>query len=543
MTNNYAVFYNDDGSSMGSDAFESPVESHREWVDRVLDHIDVDVYTLSLALPDIVFYPSAAGETLGQRFARVEDIESEHLRAWSRCVRALDALGTDPIAVVGEHVRARGAAFFAEIRVSDTHHMSADLSYPLCPQFSMDHPEWRIQRNDTLPDGVEEMAMDYSFPEVRAHRLAIVRELAARPEIDGFELNFIRWGKNFIREEAFDKAHVMTEFIGQIRQILDDAAAARGSARLPLAMRVPSTVAECLAGGLDPAAWLANGCMDYLIVSDFNYSDPQLPVEEFATITAGTECKLLAQMGDMIGGTWQGKPSMKDRERGLAIFADHYHGLLNTDAEARATACNAYAWGADGISFWNICVNMGDVGSWCGPDHRARMLGWMNAVRDMKTALQGPRHYHYMPLYKWLNTPLRNYAVNRQYHSPLGGQHCRILTFDSAQNGTRQVYPFRMADGRNGEALTGTLRFPIFNLALDDDITIDINGEPVENSCVRRHGRPSTDPPVTIFVLALADCPAFRGHNELGLTVSRVEGDGESPYMEELELIVADDAT
>ena len=46
----------------------------------------------------------------------------------------------------------------------------------------------------------------------------------------------------------------------------------------------------------------------------------------------------------------------------------------------------------------------------------------------------------------------------------------------------------------------------------------------------------------------LKRCPLSNAQNTLfspttGLTVSRVEGDGESPYMEELELIVEDDAT
>ena len=53
-------------------------------------------------------------------------------------------------------------------------------------------------------EGVEEMAMDYSFPEVRAHRLAIVRELAARPEIDGI-----------LDEALWTSAAVIDEFIQQ----------------------------------------------------------------------------------------------------------------------------------------------------------------------------------------------------------------------------------------------------------------------------------------------------------------------------------------
>ena len=46
--------------------------------------------------------------------------------------------------------------------------------------------------------------MDYSVEAVRDHRFEILRELAMRREVDGLELNFIRWGKFFVRELCSD---------------------------------------------------------------------------------------------------------------------------------------------------------------------------------------------------------------------------------------------------------------------------------------------------------------------------------------------------
>lgn len=534
----HRLIYNDDGGGIAIGATGDPVERLRETYGRVLGHVPLDSFALSVAEPDIMFCRSAAGETVGRRFADLADIERDHMRRIATTIRALEDRGTDSLTVIADLVHEHGVEFLAEMRMSDTHVSRVDPDDAFCPQITIDHPDWIIRRSDRLPDGIAETALDYSFPEVRAHRLAIVRELAGRPEVDGLELNFIRWGKHFVREEAPDKAPIMTEFVGDVHRILAEAARARGVAALTLGVRVPSTLEENRGAGLDPRTWVANGWLDYLAASDFNYSDPQIPIEQFASFTGGTGCALLAQMGDMIGGTWQGKPSLQDRNRGSALMMDNYHGLLNTDPEARAAACNAYAAGADGISFWNLCCNMHDIGNWGGPEHQARMLSWMNAVASPQDALAGPRHYHFLPMWKWPETPWRNYAVNRQYHSPTGNTNCQILTFGPDSVGSRQIYRFRMADGRDGRKVEGTMRFQIFYIEPHDEISVDVNGVAVAPSQVRLEHRPQADPPTTWFEIGLADCPAFRLDNELGITPRRLGAGTEVPYMEELEVFV-----
>ena len=537
-TNIPRVIYNDDGIGIGHGTADDPLGSLRRWVDRVFDHIRLDVFALSLAAPDIVYYPSQVGEVVGDRWDDIEAVPSDHMRNIARRIRALRALGTDPVSVIADRVHEHECEFFAEMRMADTHHISLDPNEPLVPQFTVDHPEWIIQRRDTLPEGVQETAMDYSIDEVRDHRFAILRELATREEVDGLELNFIRWGKFFVREEAPQKIHFMTDFVGRVRQMLVEVARMRNCDALKLGVRTPSTLAECRQAGLDPQVWVENDWLDYLAVCDFNFSDPQIPIDEFAAFTDDTKCSLLLQMGDMIGGVWRGKPSMKDRQRGLAIHTDSYYGYLNSAAEARATAYNAYAWGADGVAFWNICCNMHDNAKWCGPEQRARMMGWLNAVATLESVLAGPRHYHFLPLYKWQETPRRNYAVNEQFCSPLGGRHCQILTFSQEAIGRRQVYAFRMADGRDGRPLSGLLRFQIFHIESGNEVAIDINGVAVAAEVIRCDYRPDADPPTTWFELSLVDSPEFRGLNELGITLNQRDDWSEVPYMEELEVIV-----
>ena len=113
-----------------------------------------------------------------------------------------------------------------------------------------------------------------------------------------------------------------------------------------------------------------------------------------------------------------------------------------------------------------------------------------------------------------------------------------MVTFPPRTTGARQEYRFRMADGRHGERLEGTVRFQIFHIDLADRINIDINGSPIATEAVKRDHRPEADPPTTWFEINLSDSPSLRGDNELGMTPLHLGAKTEQPYMEELEVRV-----
>lgn len=138
------------------------------------------------------------------------------------------------------------------MRMNDTHHMYPDANNPGVPIFLIEHPEWVIKRLDGIP----ETAMDYSFPEVRQHQLAILRELAENYDIDGLELDFVHWAKFFPRHEAPFKIDIMTEFVGKVRSVLDEAARKRGREHLILGVQVPECLHLCHLSGLDPKTWV-----------------------------------------------------------------------------------------------------------------------------------------------------------------------------------------------------------------------------------------------------------------------------------------------
>ncbi|REJ95222.1 MAG: hypothetical protein DWQ34_06755 [Planctomycetota bacterium] len=529
------IVFNDDAQVLSESPLQGTSQFVRSWLDREIEAVPFSTFVFLAATPDICTYDSQAGETCGDRFG------PEYSGGWAPGIRGLRAEGTDALNIVTQHMHARGKEVLAAIRMSDTHHRSLDPGNPLCPQFAIDNPQFVIRQ----PDGrTNETALDYSHDEVRDHRLAIMREIATDYDVDGLELNFVRWAKHFPRDQGREKAPVMTEYVGRIRDMLSAAAERRERGRLTLGVRVPESIDACWLAGLDVETWVREGWIDYIVVSTWNNTDPQLPVDEFTQFSKPAGVDTIVVMGNMIGSIYSGPPSILDRP--IAMSAKHqtdsYMGMLITESEARGAAANYYTWGADSISFWNVGIHFGGEVT-AAPEQQERIARWTQAVRSNESAFAGPRTYRYLPMGKGMSSrqpPLRNYPWYDEGRSPLGHVNSPVLRFDEDSAKVRQVFPFRMADGRNGEQLTGLLTFWVYHLDEADELTVDINGQQVERAAIKRFpaGQRRGGLPGQRFEILLADCPPFQGDNVLGLVLdSTVEHDS-AAYMEELEIVV-----
>ncbi|MEA3399843.1 MAG: hypothetical protein U9R79_01225 [Armatimonadota bacterium] len=565
MPGDWMIVNNEDTGNYAYLDIEEPERSLREYVNWAADRLPCDVWEVNAATPDVCFCPSAAGEVLGERMMPqiVRYMEQEgglrHRGGTGRpadgrslahiayFIHRLSQTGRDVLQVQADELRRRDIRVVAEVRMSDTHHRvpdeldSMDGSALQVSEWVAEHPEYIIRRSD----GIAEVALDYSHAEVREHRLAIISDLVTSRRIDGLSLNFNRWSKHFERDSGEQMAPVMTEFVGRIRAVLDDLARKRGAERLLLGARVLSSVDESLHVGVDVGAMMQRGYLDYAVVSTQNESRPDLRVEEFAELARGTDCRILGHMGDMIGGSWPGPPAAE--ERGLARNRDAtgYLSYLNTEEEARAVALNLRAWGATGIGFWNLPCNMNPFGGqkWgADPEQVERMIRWSNAVARPERIPAGPRRYHFLPTCKRDFVGVqRNYAFCESGRNTRGGEYLgTVLHFNEGRRGLRQVFPFRMADGRDGGRLAGRLRFRIFHCDETDAVALDINGAAVPEEAVTRTIDRS-DPQLnwTWFEMSLADCPPLRGDNELGLTWHGGAEHGlDVPYLEELDIRV-----
>ena len=529
------VVFNDDAQMLMETPREGATAFVKAWLDREIQAVPFTTYVFLAATPDICTYETQRGETYGDRF------DDKFSQSWAGGIRALRAEGTDVLKVVTSHMRAHGKEVLAAIRMSDTHHRHIGHTHPLCPQFTIDNRQFVIKQ----PDGrMNETALDYSYPEVRAHRLGIMREIAEEYDVDGLELNFVRWAKHFPRDQGREKAPIMTTYMAEIHAMLAAAARKRGRDRLTLGVRIPESIDACWLAGIDIAAWVKQGWIDYVVISTWNNTDPQLRVDEFAQLTKPAGVDTIVVMGNMIGSLSSPPPTILDRP--VAMSAAHrtnsYLAMLLTESEARGAAANYYTWGADSISFWNVGIHFGGKAT-AKPAQRDRMQRWTNAVRSPTQVFAGSRTYRYLPMSKGISSrkpPNRNYPWYDEGRTPLGHLSSPVLTFDDDSVGQRQVFPFRMADGRKGESLTGKLTFWVYELQSRDEFEVDINGQRIAATHIDRtmSGKRRGGVPGQRFEISLSDCPPFRGNNALGLTLKTAPGQRATPWMEELEVVV-----
>jgi hypothetical protein len=197
---------------------------------------------------------------------------------WDLPPARLAALGSDPLLPIIQFWRREGRVFIFSMRLNDYHHSWSNAAH-YWDDFRRSHRHWFLKppsdsdwQTQFLPwlDGrgpqpkfsAESLAYDYALPAVRAHFLDTLREACRRYDLDGAELDWLRYPTLFRAGEV--NAAALTAFVGEARAILD-AAAQRWGHPLRLVSRVPDSPARARAVGLDVAAWLEAGWLDAVI--------------------------------------------------------------------------------------------------------------------------------------------------------------------------------------------------------------------------------------------------------------------------------------
>ena len=93
----------------------------------------------------------------------------------------------------------------------------------------------------------------------------------------------------------------MTDLVARIHQMLGDVGRRRKKV-LRLVVRVPTSVAECQAQGLDVPTWIRRGLVDMVVPMAGGYLDMTAPVEQFVALARGTGCKVAGGLEYYIRG-------------------------------------------------------------------------------------------------------------------------------------------------------------------------------------------------------------------------------------------------
>ena len=233
-----------------------------------------------------VYYPSKYSNMLGDdRGGTLKACyDSATYNTWRRYwdnEKRLEAEGTDMVSASLARARERGLETFITLRMNDLHFADTLSACKMAmEEFWLQNPQFWT--NDPSIGYNSAGALDYAHPQVREHKLALIREQLERfgPLIDGVDLDFMRFFVYFRADEARANSQIMTQFLCQVRSLVDSCAASLGRPLL-LSARVAPTLAYNMEKGLDVAEWVRRGLLDFVSIGTHWRGDPSLPVGQF----------------------------------------------------------------------------------------------------------------------------------------------------------------------------------------------------------------------------------------------------------------------
>lgn len=336
----FRVIYSNDLTNITScvSPFHAAREPFRpEMLDASIDEVAglVDAHFLQPGLGVVPLWPSKVID-LKEHFAWIKQHYGQKPDSFSQFVLN----GGDIVQRFIDHCRATGQAAFISLRMNDAHHKEfVDPKHGDKPGSSIgmsvtrwyaDHPEHRIKPGSLRG---ADLVLNWAEPEVRAQKLAMLRELIDNYDLDGLELDFLRFYSYFRPETPIEQRRAtMTNFVAEVRQLLGP--------KKWLCARVPCYLPALDELGLDLKALVAAG-LDMANASAHYFTTQQHDLAAIRKMTSGATLYF-----ELCHTIWKGDKV----QAGYDVFpfrrATREH--LHTSAHL------AYARGADGISLFNF---------------------------------------------------------------------------------------------------------------------------------------------------------------------------------------------
>jgi len=146
--------------------------------------------------------------------------------------------GADMIRHSLQKAKEKGMETMVTYRMNDLHFADTTSRCPIhYPEFWLQHPQYWV--GDTLQGYHSFYALDFSHPEVRQHRMNLIKEqlLKYADVMDGYELDFMRFFVYFPTYKGQYHCEEMTELVRQVRHLADSVGALHHK-RLLLSARV-----------------------------------------------------------------------------------------------------------------------------------------------------------------------------------------------------------------------------------------------------------------------------------------------------------------
>ncbi len=347
------ILYNEDDSHRFM--LDPPGKMKPERLDQIVDELADSQVTVMLICCNAktVNFPSEVWDVHCRGFDPSKDNDQpyfgdvpkedrEMLRRWAHNLKVMLDAGIDPMQRMIDRCRQRRIQPWVSIRMNDVHDAHLRRS-PLHSRFWMEHPEyWRYPDRFT---GWNDRCLNYGLQPVRDHMMALIKELCARYDMDGLELDWNRFPLHFREGEEIEQGKKLTAWLAEVRAVVREAEK-KWKHPIWLAARVPARPEVALGTGLDAVAWARQGLIDHLIVAPFwATTDFDIPVEQWTELLKGTGVGVTA---------------------GLEIRVQPYPGgplLANTPERRRGAALAHLSRGSQGIYVFNYFEHRSEAGS------------------------------------------------------------------------------------------------------------------------------------------------------------------------------------
>jgi len=251
---------------------------------------------------------------------------------------ALHESGCDYPKRMLDRTRHNNVKAWLSLRMNDAHNPDKP-DYPSHSTFWRSHPQWHLRNGPNPAQGSWSTGgLDYEQPEVRAYYMNLIEEVCARYDLDGLELDFLRFDLYFRPGRQHEGARLMTAFVEEARAVTRRAEKRLGHP-VKLAVRVPTTPWIARMRGLDAVAWAKAALVDLIVASPFwDSADSDVPVETWKGLLIGTKVAVVVCQEDGINSGASGRRTMNPEEtRGVLLSGLHR--------------------GADGVYFFNLFTN------------------------------------------------------------------------------------------------------------------------------------------------------------------------------------------
>jgi hypothetical protein len=333
----FRFIYNNDGTEILGNRWHNfrplTIEDVNSYVD-VLANTPVTTFMMCSGsmLP---YYQSKFERPLGvlsksQKTKPGEDlILNENMKRYAENFLALQKQGTDIMQLCINRAQKWGMEAFITMRMNDLHFTDPDLYAPAAQSdFWLQHPEYRM---GDYPGWHADGALNFEHEAVRQYKLNLIREQCELFDLDGIELDFMRFLVYFPYGKGRDYLDVMTDFVRKARTIADEVGEQRGR-KILLAVRVPPRIDLCLDKGLDVSTWANENLVDMITVAAHWTDDPALPINKFKKDLGNIDIAVYA--------------SLESGQYHPREFRSH--GMY------RAAAAHCLNQGADGIYLFNF---------------------------------------------------------------------------------------------------------------------------------------------------------------------------------------------